>query len=99
LSRLYEDVTLGRHKDPASVIRERFGARYVFTDNENVHNDFYDAAMDSGWFDEVYTDKDCTILYIRDQKAPPQPAEPDDGTTDPEDAPDEEDAGDGADET
>ncbi|HEX8131746.1 MAG TPA: hypothetical protein VF527_21805 [Pyrinomonadaceae bacterium] len=99
LSRLYEDITLGRHKDPAPVIRERFGARYVFTDNEDVHNDFYDAAMDSGWFDEAYTDKDCTILYIRDQKAPPQPAEPDEDAPNPDDAPGEEDTGDGENET
>jgi hypothetical protein len=100
LSRLYEDITLGRHKDPGPVIRERFGARYVFTDNEDVHNDFYDAAMDSGWFDEVYTDKDCTVLYIRDQKGTPPPVEPgDDDNTNPDDAPDEEDTGDSADET
>ncbi|HYG12176.1 MAG TPA: hypothetical protein VD835_19675 [Pyrinomonadaceae bacterium] len=98
LSRLYEDITLGRHKDPGPVIRERFGARYVFTDNEDVHNDFYDAAMDSGWFDEVYTDKDCTVLYIRDQKGTPPPVEPDDNAT-PDDALDEEGTGDGAGET
>ena len=99
LSRLYEDITLGRHKDPGPAIRERFGARYVFTDNEDVHNDFYDAAMDSGWFDEVYTDKDCTVLYIRDQKGTPPPVEPDDDTTNPDDAPGEEETGDGGDET
>ncbi|MDQ1613130.1 MAG: hypothetical protein QOG00_3061 [Pyrinomonadaceae bacterium] len=95
LSRLYEEITLGRHKDPGPVIRERFGARYVFTDNEDVHNDFYDAAMDSGWFDEVYTDKDCTVLYIRDQKnTTPPPDDPEgDDTTNPDDAPDEEDTG------
>ncbi|HLL14129.1 MAG TPA: hypothetical protein VK388_03550 [Pyrinomonadaceae bacterium] len=100
LSRLYEDITLGRHKDPGPVIRERFGARYVFTDNEDVHNDFYDAAMDSGWFEEVYTDNDCTVFYIRDQKGAPPPVEPGDGdTTSPDDAADEEDAGDAAGET
>jgi hypothetical protein len=101
LSRLYEDITLGRHKDPGPVIRERFGARYVFTDNEDVHNDFYDAAMDSGWFDEVYTDKDCTVFYIRDQKNTTSPAEPDDDddTTNPDDATDEEDTGDETGET
>jgi hypothetical protein len=100
LSRLYEDITLGRHKDPGPVIRERFGARYVFTDNEDVHNDFYDAAMDSGWFEEVYTDKDCTVFYIRDRKGAPPPDEPDDDTANPSDAPAGEDADDeGADET
>ncbi|HZG54658.1 MAG TPA: hypothetical protein VEZ40_21325 [Pyrinomonadaceae bacterium] len=100
LSRLYEDITLGRHKDPGPVIRERFGARYVFTDNEDVHNDFYDAAMDSGWFDEVYTDQHCTVLYIRDRKGTPPPVEPDgDDAADPDDAAAPEDTGDDAGET
>ncbi|MCA1556794.1 MAG: hypothetical protein LC747_08915, partial [Acidobacteria bacterium] len=95
LSRLYEDITLGRNKDPGPAIRDRFGARYVFTDNEDVHNDFYDAAMDSGWFDEVYTDADCTVLYIRDQKGTPPPDAPDNN---PNDTPDE-DTGDDIEET
>ncbi len=82
LSRLYEDITLGRNKDPGPAIRDHFGARYVFTDNEDIHNDFYDAALDSGWFDEVYADADCTVLYIRDQKGTPPPAEPDDNPND-----------------
>ncbi|MGI9105231.1 MAG: hypothetical protein ACR2G4_03185 [Pyrinomonadaceae bacterium] len=82
LSRLYEDITLGREKDPGPVIRDRFSARYVFTDNEDVHNDFYDAAMDSGWFEEVYTDEECTVLHIREQKGPPRPAESDDDVND-----------------
>ena len=86
LSRLFEDITLGRHKDPGPVIRERFGARYVFTDNDDVHNDIYDAAMDSGWFDEVYTDADCTIFYIRDQKRTTTD-EPDADDSNPDDAP------------
>jgi hypothetical protein len=73
LSKLYERITLGKEKDPAPLIRERFHARYVFTDNEQVHDDFYDAAMDSGWFEEVYSDDKCTVLHIRDQKGEPPP--------------------------
>ncbi|HEV2799616.1 MAG TPA: hypothetical protein VGW12_03920 [Pyrinomonadaceae bacterium] len=93
LSRLYEEITLGRHKDPGPVIRERFGARYVFTDNEDVHDNFYNTAMDSGWFEQVYTDDECTILYIREQKGA-APADDADDSGDP----DEEDTGDDADE-
>jgi hypothetical protein len=93
LSKLYEQITLGKEKDPAPLIRDRFGARYVFTDNEEVHDDFQDAALDSGWFEEVYTDDKCTVLHIRDQKGAPPPDkgdandgddntdEPDDNTT------------------
>ncbi|HST51013.1 MAG TPA: hypothetical protein VLJ61_03305 [Pyrinomonadaceae bacterium] len=46
-------------------------ARYVFTDHE--HEEFYNDALDSGWFDEVYSDGDCAVLKIRDQKGTPVP--------------------------
>jgi len=69
LSRLYDRITLGQQEDPGPLIRDRFGARYVFTDNG--HHDFSEQARLSGWFDIVYEDVDCTILYIRDEKAAP----------------------------
>lgn len=69
LSQLYDRITLGREEDPGPLIRDRFGARYVFTDNE--HHDFSDHARLSGWFDIVYEDRECTILYIRDEKVGP----------------------------
>jgi hypothetical protein len=71
LSKLYDDITLGREKDPGPAIRQRFGARYVFTDNEEVHDQFYVNARDSGWFDRAYSDDTCTILRIRDEKGEP----------------------------
>jgi hypothetical protein len=46
-------------------------ARYVFTDHE--HEDFFNDALDSGWFDEVYTDGDCSILRLRAEKGEPPP--------------------------
>ena len=46
-------------------------ARYTFSDHE--HQDFYNNALDSGWFDEVYHDDDCSILRMRDQKGTPPP--------------------------
>jgi hypothetical protein len=66
LSRLYERITLGQENDPGPLIRDRFGATYVFSDNE--HNDFFDKARESGWFEIVYEDEECTIMRIRDQK-------------------------------
>jgi hypothetical protein len=44
-------------------------ARYVFTDHE--HEDFFNHALDSGWFDEVYVDGDCSILRVRDERGDP----------------------------
>jgi len=66
LSRLYDRITLGTQDDPGPLIRDRFGARYVFSDNS--HHDFFDQAHASGWFDIVYEDTQCTIMYIRDEK-------------------------------
>lgn len=74
LSRLYDRVTLGEESDPGPLVRDRFGARYVFTDNG--HHDFYSKAIESGWFEVIYEDADCTILHIRDQKVEPAPEEP-----------------------
>jgi hypothetical protein len=66
LSRLYDRITLGKEEDPGPLIRDRFGARYVFTDNN--HHDFSAAATQSGWFEIVYEDEHCTILHILDAK-------------------------------
>src|SRR6185295_14895656 len=74
LSRLYDRITLGDEEDPGPLIHDRFGARYVFTDN--AHDKFYNSAIESGWFETIYEDKDCTILQIRDQKSAPPPETP-----------------------
>lgn len=73
LSKIYERITLGEEQDAGPIIRERFGARYVFTDHS--HDDFYEKAMASGWFEIVYEDRDCTILHILDEKEEPVPEE------------------------
>ena len=83
LSKLYVRITLGQEEDPGPLIKDRFGARYVFTDNG--HDAFLANAMGSGWFDIVYEDIDCMILRIRDQKG-----ETTLGEGDPGDIPDEE---------
>lgn len=74
LSKLYDRITLGEEEDPGPLIRDRFGARYVFTDN--LHQDFFDNARHSGWFEIVYEDSECTILHILDQKAEAEDTEP-----------------------
>ena len=69
LSSLYDRITLGTQEDPGPLIRDRFGARYVFSDNN--HHDFFEKARLSGWFDIVYEDAECTIMYIRDEQIGP----------------------------
>jgi len=74
LSDLFVRITTGEEDDPGPLIRDRFGARWVFSDNTSDHDAFYDNALRSGWFDRVYEDRDCSVLHIRDQKSEP-PAE------------------------
>jgi len=76
LWKFYEEITTGKMEEAAPVIREKFGARWVFSDNH--HDDFYAKAMESGWFDKVYEDDDSFILKMRDVKGEP-PAESSDG--------------------
>jgi hypothetical protein len=66
LSQLYERITLGKEDDPGPLIRDRFGATYIFSDNG--HDDFFAKARASGWFEIVYEDEQCTIMRIRDEK-------------------------------
>ena len=79
---MYDRITLGKEEDPGPLIRDRFGARYIFTDNTDDHMAFYSKAIDSRWFEVVYEDRDCTILHIRDQKVEPPPEEKDQNNID-----------------
>ena len=75
LSKLFDRITTGDEDDPGPLIRDRFGARWIFSDNTKDHDSFYDNALRSGWFDRVYEDSDCSVLHIRDQKSQPPPEE------------------------
>jgi hypothetical protein len=83
LWKTYADVTLGNVDDPGPVIRDQFGADYVFTSSEQ--SDFKQAADDSGGFETVYSDQYATILRVRksDEKRPQQQSQgSDDGDDD-----------------
>ena len=73
LSRLYDRITTGEEEDPGPLIRDRFGATWVFSDNTKDHDAFFDNAARSGWFDKVYEDDDCSVFHVRDQKGEPLP--------------------------
>jgi hypothetical protein len=64
LSKLYEDITLGRTNDPGPLIRDRFGARWAFTDTG--HHDFIREATEDGHMKIVYEDEKCAVLEIVD---------------------------------
>ena len=78
LSKLYVRITTGDEEDPGPLIRDRFGARWVFSDTTSDHVGFFDNAARSGWFDVVYEDSDCRIFHLRDQKGEPLPEDKND---------------------
>jgi hypothetical protein len=68
LWKLYASITLGEEDTPAPLIRDRFGAEYVFADNE--HPDFMQIAEESGDFEKVYEDNFTTVLRVRKPDEP-----------------------------
>ena len=82
LWKIYASVTLGQEDNPAPIIRDRFGANYVFTDNE--HSDFLDVAESTGDFETVYSDKYTRVLRVRgpDEARPEKKTEGDDDDDD-----------------
>jgi hypothetical protein len=82
LSKLVGELTGGKINDPAPVIREKFGSRYIFSDARE-NQDMLAKALDSGWCEIAYDDDEAIILRIRDTKAEPlddSDNSPDDGT-------------------
>ncbi len=63
LGKLYESVTRGQQEHSGQVIRGRFGAQYVVTNDSK--DDFLEAARASGDFDTVYSDPNALVLQIR----------------------------------
>jgi hypothetical protein len=74
LYNLLQEITNGKTEDAAPVIRERFGANYVFADAKE-NEDMFAKLLQSGWVEMAYEDDEARILKIRDVKGdPPQEA-------------------------
>ncbi|MCS6874886.1 MAG: hypothetical protein N2Z23_07155 [Pyrinomonadaceae bacterium] len=68
--KLVRDIAEGRVDDPGPLIREKLGARYVFSDAGEC-TDFIAKALDSGWFEIAYEDDEAYYLRIRETKGEP----------------------------
>jgi hypothetical protein len=68
-----QDITNGRSDDAGPIIREKFGARFVFAD-ANENEDMIVKGLRSGWMESVYEDDEARILKVRDQKGQPESA-------------------------
>lgn len=81
---LLKDLTEGKTDDPASVIRERFGAKYIFADAKE-NTDMIAKALESGWVEIIYEDDEARLFKIRDVKGePPDEAKDEPPATDEE---------------
>ncbi|MGB7200997.1 MAG: hypothetical protein WBD16_01880 [Pyrinomonadaceae bacterium] len=81
---LLKDLTEGKIDDPAPLIRERFGANYIFADAQE-NTDMIAKALESGWVETIYEDDEARLLKIRAQKgAPPDEAKDEPPATDEE---------------
>jgi hypothetical protein len=58
--------------DPANIIREKFGANYVFTDAKE-NTDMIAKMLESGWAETIYEDDEARIVKIREEKGDPPP--------------------------
>jgi hypothetical protein len=78
LYKLLLEITEGKTSEAGPVIREQFGANYVFADARE-NDQMIAKLLDSGWADIVYEDDEARILKIREAKGEPpkddQPAE------------------------
>ena len=72
LYKLLLDITAGKTEDAGPIIREKFGADYIFAD-AGENEEMIAKALESGWVDMVYEDDEARILKIRDQKGDPAP--------------------------
>ena len=62
LFRRYEDITLGRVREPEDEILYDFGCEYVFTDN--YHGDFINLADRRPRMEKVFSDRYTTVYRI-----------------------------------
>jgi hypothetical protein len=75
LFRRYEDITLGRVREPEDEILYDFGCEYVFTDND--HGDFINIANRRPRMEKVFADRYTTVYRILERtpvgKSVPKP--------------------------
>ncbi|HEX8287204.1 MAG TPA: hypothetical protein VF556_04375 [Pyrinomonadaceae bacterium] len=83
LYKLLVELNDGKIDDPAPVIREKFGANYIFADAKE-NEELFAKALESGWTEIIYEDDEARILKIRPQKGEPPRDSVDDAPETPE---------------
>lgn len=61
------EITSGNVDEAGPIIREKFGANYVFVDAKE-NDQMIAKLLDSGWGEMIYEDDEARLLRIREQK-------------------------------
>ena len=83
LYKLLTEITSGRADEAGPLIRERFGANYVFVDARE-NEQMVAKLLESGWGEIIYEDDEARILRIREYKGAPPTAASDEPETEEE---------------
>jgi hypothetical protein len=83
LYKLLKDITEGKVDDPAPIIRDKFGANYIFADAKE-NTDMIAKALESGWVETIYEDDEARLLKIRAVKGEAPDATKDESNETPE---------------
>jgi hypothetical protein len=67
LYKLLLDITSGKTDEAGPLIRERFGANYIFVDAKE-NEQMVAKLLESGWAEIIYEDDEARLLRIRDEK-------------------------------
>jgi hypothetical protein len=67
LYKLMGDINAGKTEDAGPLIRDKFGAKYVFVDARE-NEDMVAKLLESGWAEIIQEDSEARILKIRDSK-------------------------------
>ncbi len=70
LYKLLLDITNAKTTDAGPVIRDKFGANFIFADAKE-NDDMIAKALESGWVEMAYEDDEARILRIREVKGEP----------------------------
>jgi hypothetical protein len=65
-----KDLTEGKIDDPAPMIRDKFGAEYIFADAKE-NTDMIAKGLASGWMETIYEDDEARLFRIRKEKGTP----------------------------
>lgn len=70
LYKLLTEITTGKQDEAGPLIKDKFGANWVFTDAKE-NDQMVAKLLESGWADVMYSDDEARLIKIREEKGDP----------------------------